>query len=193
MLLKRNYQVVHPNSNKPSPALRSHFAGLWLSFFSSPFKNFWSCLGITSVFGVAALGIGFWAGLYSVQILDIHRYWYIPILILIFPCIPEEVFFRGVLMPGNLADQSLSRWSFYSILSASIFTLSRPLYALTIDPKVNPFFLNPSFLVIVFLLGITCSLGYILSRSIWVPIVIHWLTALVWLVFLGGGSLALSR
>jgi len=67
------------------------------------------------------------------------------------------------------------------------------MYALTIDPKVNPFFLNLNFLLIVFLLGITCSLGYILSRSIWVPVIIHWLTALVWLLFLGGGSLALAR
>ncbi|MCI5125432.1 MAG: CPBP family intramembrane metalloprotease, partial [Candidatus Electrothrix sp. AR5] len=45
------------------------------------------------------------------------------------------------------------------------------------------------FLVIVFCLGIVCSLAYILSRSLWVPIIIHWLTVVIWVLFLGGRNL----
>jgi len=193
MHLNRNSIIIQSNSNQASSTLRNHLTSLCLSFIAAPTKNIWSWVGITAVFGVTALGIGFSAGLYNVQLLDMQRYWYIPILLLLFPCIPEEVFFRGLLIPRDVADCHRSKWAAYSIFSASIFTLSRPMYALIIDPKVNPFFLNLNFLLIVFLLGITCSLVYILSRSIWVPVIIHWLTALVWLLFLGGGSLALAR
>ena len=43
-----------------------------------------------------------------------------------------------------------------------------------------------SALLIVALLGITCSVSYVLSRSLWTPIIIHWLTVVVWVIFLGG-------
>jgi uncharacterized protein len=181
------------NSIRQSSAARQLIAGLAISLRTSPLSKFGIWAGFTSVFAFAALGLGFWAGLYTVELLDLRRFWYIPILVLIFPSIPEEIFFRGLMIPRDTADRPWTSGLFYSVFSAAVFTLSRPLYALTIDPNVNPFFLNPPFLLIVFLLGITCSLGYIVSRSIWVPVIIHWLTALFWLLFLGGGSFALVR
>ena len=37
-----------------------------------------------------------------------------------------------------------------------------------------------------------CSIGYILSRSLWVPVLIHWVTVVVWVSFLGGRNLLLA-
>ncbi len=54
-------------------------------------------------------------------------------------------------------------------------------------------FLNPWFLVITGALGVTCGYGYALSRSIWVPVIIHWVTVSVWVLFLGGRNLVLEQ
>ncbi|MCW5214835.1 CPBP family intramembrane metalloprotease, partial [Desulfobulbus sp. US5] len=81
---------------------------------------------------------------------------------------------------------------FSTLLSAILFTLWHPLNALTVNPGAQALFCDPYFLVIVFCLGIVCSLTYILSRSLWVPIIIHWLTVVVWVIFLGGRNLLLK-
>jgi predicted Abi (CAAX) family protease len=80
----------------------------------------------------------------------------------------------------------------FTLLSAILFTLWHPLNALTINSGAQAFFYDPYFLAIVFFLGIVCSLTYILSRSLWVPIIIHWLTVVVWVIFLGGRNLLLK-
>jgi len=67
-----------------------------------------------------------------------------------------------------------------------------PLNALTFNTAANPLFLDPAFLIIVTLLGLTCGYSYALSRSLWVPIIIHWATVTVWVLFLGGRNLVLE-
>ena len=47
-------------------------------------------------------------------------------------------------------------------------------------------FLDPSFLVLATLLGIVCTMTYLRSGSIWPPILFHWFTVVVWIMFLGG-------
>ncbi|MCI5137318.1 MAG: CPBP family intramembrane metalloprotease [Candidatus Electrothrix sp. AR1] len=81
---------------------------------------------------------------------------------------------------------------FVTLLSATLFTLWHPLNALTVNPGAQVLFCDPYFLVIVFCLGIVCSLSYILSQSLWVPIIIHWLTVVFWVLFLGGRNLLLK-
>ena len=39
------------------------------------------------------------------------------------------------------------------------------------------------------LLGATCTAAYLISRSIWPPVVLHWLTVLAWIWLLGGRAL----
>ncbi|WP_366517676.1 CPBP family glutamic-type intramembrane protease [uncultured Marinobacter sp.] len=46
--------------------------------------------------------------------------------------------------------------------------------------------------IIVGDMGITCGYAYVLSRSIWVPVIIHWVTVTVWVLFLGGRNLVLE-
>lgn len=47
-------------------------------------------------------------------------------------------------------------------------------------------FLDPVFLVLVTLLGIVCTITYLKSGSVWLPILFHWLMVVVWIIFLGG-------
>ena len=80
---------------------------------------------------------------------------------------------------------------FYILLSTFLFVIWHPINAL-VNPVSAIFFYNPYFLAIVAFLGITCGTSYIYSRSLWVPILIHWITVLFWVFLLGGRNLILD-
>jgi predicted Abi (CAAX) family protease len=174
------------------PGFRQQLADLWLAIKTPPGRNFSKCLTIVFVYGIAALAIGFSSGIYTVQLLDVEKFWFLPMTLFLFPSIPEEFFFRGLLIPRNAVELPWQRSVAYVVFSAFAFTIWHPLNALTINTTAQPFFLDFSFLIIVFLLGIACALSYMLSRSIWMPVLIHWLTVVMWVLFLGGRNLVLE-
>lgn len=188
------------NESKPSelnakitvPSFRQLLTDLSTAIKTPPGNSFTKCLGIALVYGVAALAIGFASGIYTLELLDISKFWFLPLTLLLFPSIPEEFFFRGLLIPRNVLELPWQRSVSYVIFSAFAFTIWHPLNALTVNPTAQQFFLDPYFLTIVFLLGITCGVSYLLSRSIWVPVLIHWLTVVIWVLFLGGRNLVLE-
>lgn len=134
----------------------------------------------------ASLAVGFASGLFSPGFIDSPLLSVLPFSLFVFPSLLEEAFFRGVLVPNDAARQSRGRIVAYIVLSTAAFVLWHPANALTINTTAAPLFLNPAFLLIVAFLGITCSISYIVSRSLWTPIIIHWLTVVVWVIFLGG-------
>jgi predicted Abi (CAAX) family protease len=174
------------------PSFRQQLADLGQAIQKPPTGNFIKWAGIAVAYSLAALAIGFATDIYSVQFLDIQKFWFLPLTLLIFPSIPEEFFFRGMLIPRNALELPWQRTTAYVLFSAIAFTLWHPLNALTLNTTAQPFFLNIYFLMIVFLLGIACSLSYVLSRSIWAPVLIHWSTVLVWVLCLGGRNLVLE-
>ena len=161
-------------------------------FKVSPFRVPLKCLIPVPVYVCASLVIGFHAGLFSLGIIDSPMLIILPFSLFVFPSLLEEVFFRGILIPNNAATQSKSRIVAYIAVSTAAFVLWHPANALTINTAVVSLFLNPAFLLIVALLGITCSVSYVLSRSLWTPIIIHWLTVVVWVIFLGGRNILLE-
>jgi len=156
--------------------------GLRVSPFRAPLKS----LILVPVYLCASLAIGFHAGLFSVGVIDYPMSVVLPFSLFIFPSLLEEAFFRGVLIPNNTITRSKSRIITYIVISTAAFVLWHPANALTINTTAAALFLNPAFLLIVTLLGMTCSVSYVLSRSLWAPIIIHWLTVVVWVIFMGG-------
>ena len=156
--------------------------GLRVSPFRAPLKS----LIPVPVYLCASMAIGFHAKLFSVGVIDFPMSIILPFSLFIFPSLLEEALFRGILIPNNAAAQSKSRIAAYIAVSTAAFVLWHPVNALTINTTAAALFLNPAFLLIVTLLGITCSVSYVLSRSLWTPIIIHWLTVVVWVIFLGG-------
>jgi len=183
---------VQLRANHTVPSFREQLGDLWTAIKTPPIRNVTKCLLITVAYSAAALVIGSASGLYQVQFLDLQQFWFLPLTLILFPAIPEEFFFRGFLIPRNAAELPWQRSAAYVIFSAFAFTVWHPLNALTINPTAQPFFLNAYFLAIVFLLGLACSISYVLSRSIWVPVLIHWLTVVVWVTSLGGRNLVLE-
>jgi len=144
------------------------------------------------LFALTAMTIGFSTNLLVFSSLDSNLVYVLPFILFIFPSLFEEIIFRGLLIPNDTGLKGTKNILKQSIISSSLFVLWHPFNALTINPGAQTFFLDPWFLFIVFILGMVCSIGYILSRSLWVPVIMHWLTVLVWVLFLGGRNLVLQ-
>lgn len=92
------------------------------------------------------------------------------------PSLVEELVFR-VLPPPRLAP-----------LALLAYVLLHPLNALLFLPSARDVFYNPVFLLLTALLGGSCGLLYHRTRSLWPPVVLHWLVVAGWLTVLGGKS-----
>jgi uncharacterized protein len=159
---------------------------------TSPLTAIGLSISVFVVYAALAIAIGFGSGVIEPAMAERKLFLFLPFTLLIFPSLLEEAFFRGLLIPRNTRDGGAWRILFFSLLSSLVFVAWHPLNALTINPGASGIFLEPWFLLITFLLGLSCSLGYIFSRSLWVPVLMHWLTVLVWVLLLGGRNLLLE-
>lgn len=164
----------------------------WAGLKTSPLCQWRRSILIAVAYAAPALGLAVLYGLIEPGVVEARLFLILPISLFVFPSFLEEAFFRGVLIPRNVREKSAATVIGYTLLSTVAFVLWHPLNALTINPTAQDFFLDPGFLLIVFLLGLGCSLSYIYSRSLWTPILLHWLTVLIWVLFLGGRNLVLE-
>ncbi|HJT50321.1 MAG TPA: CPBP family glutamic-type intramembrane protease, partial [Nitrosospira sp.] len=106
-----------------------------------------------------------------------------PIVLLVMPSFFEEFFFRAALLPHPV--EAISPRARFIQASGSLiaFVFMHPVNGAISGRAV---FLDPSFLVLATLLGIVCTMTYLKSGSIWPPILFHWFTVVVWIMFLGG-------
>ncbi|MEM1368366.1 MAG: CPBP family glutamic-type intramembrane protease [Cyanobacteria bacterium P01_H01_bin.15] len=102
------------------------------------------------------------------------------------PALWEEFVFRLILLPHPGETVSVARWIGAVALSIVLFVIYHPLAAKTFYPRGNPVFFSKTFWVLAGLLGLVCSLAYLLTSSIWAAVIIHWLATATWLYGLGG-------
>ncbi|SNC75109.1 CAAX protease self-immunity [Marinobacter sp. es.048] len=162
------------------------------SFLVSPTKAPAKTWALVPVFVFIALSVGFSAGLFQPGWLDSPITPLLPFILFVFPSLLEEAFFRGVLIPRNILESGRIKAFWRVVISTLVFVAWHPLNALAFNPTAIPLFLDPWFLVIVAAMGLTCGHAYVLSRSIWVPVIIHWAAVTVWVLFLGGRNLVLE-
>ena len=105
---------------------------------------------------------------------------------LIAPAILEELFFRVLLLPSSQENIGLNDLFFQSIISLFLFIIYHPLNAMIFFPAGRKTFFDPVFLSLAALLGLVCTITYLQSGSIWLPVFIHWLMVIIWLLCLGG-------
>jgi uncharacterized protein len=159
---------------------------------TSPLRKPFRAWALVPVYAISALFLGFQTDLLRLEPITMAWAPLLAVALLISPAFLEELVFRGLLIPRNIAQRG-PLWTGLAIGGSTlVYVLSHPLSALTTSPAAKPFFLDPVFLIIVTLLGITCSYSYAVSKSLWHPILIHWLTVLIWVFFLGGYDLVLA-
>lgn len=162
------------------------------SFLASPFKAPLKAWALVPVFVIIAVSVGLGAGIFQFGWLDSTIAPALPIILFVFPSLLEEAFFRGVLIPRHVLTAGHKKAAWSVVTSTLIFIAWHPFNALAFNPTAIPLFLDPWFLVIVGAMGLTCGYAYVLSRSIWVPVIIHWAAVTVWVLFLGGRNLVLE-
>lgn len=101
------------------------------------------------------------------------------------PSLVEELCFRVALIPRNSEPVSQAGRGVWAGASLVLFVAWHPLNAWLLNPWARPIFFDPIFLVLAALLGLTCTLAYLRTGSIWPPVMIHWLTVIVWKLCLG--------
>jgi predicted Abi (CAAX) family protease len=102
------------------------------------------------------------------------------------PALLEEILFRLLLLPHPI-ETYISKDSYlWSVISLGLFIIYHPFNALTFYKPGNPTFMDWRFLTLAGLLGIVCSIAYLLTGSIWSAVIIHWVVVVVWLKVFGG-------
>ena len=141
-----------------------------------------------------ALPVGFCSGFFTIQVLKINIWVMIvlPISLFLIPSLFEEVVFRGFFLPHKERAVSTFHLLLYAAFSIALFITWHPINAVTINHPAFSMFTNPIFLSLAALMGIACTITYIKTGSLWVPVTIHWLTVVVWVFFLSGRNYVLD-
>lgn len=141
-----------------------------------------------------ALPVGFCSGFFIVEVLKTEIWVMIalPVSLFFVPSLFEEIVFRGLLLPHKERAVSTFPLLFYAAFSILLFIAWHPVNAMTINHLAFALFTDPVFLSLAALMAIACTITYLRTGSLWVPIAIHWLTVVVWVFFLSGRNFVLD-
>ena len=146
------------------------------------------------IYMAVALPLGLCTGFFVIGIIKTNIWMMIalPISLFFIPSLLEEIVFRGLLLPHKERAVSSIHVLSYAAFSIALFIAWHPINAMTINPPAYTMFANPLFLSLAALMAIACTITYIKTGSLWVPIAIHWLTVLVWVFLLSGRNFVLD-
>ncbi len=158
--------------------VRNPVAGLRAPIRGAP-RATWS---LVPLLVLTALAIGLPAGLLSPRWPEWWMVIVVPPVVLVVPSLAEEFLYRGVLLPRSLLSGGpLVRFGAVTAATA-VFVAVHPIPPL-LGVTGNDIFLDPRMLVIVAVLGYVAGYAYLRSGSLWAPVLIHWLTVVVWNLF----------
>ena len=130
---------------------------------------------VFAIFLCVAGYIGLHADLFKVQLSDAWlQFAIIALVAALAPALTEEVIFR-VSLPQLFGGHPWAEG-----LALGLFVLWHPMQTWLGLPTGQALFLQPTFLAIVLLLGLSCLFAWKRTKSIWPAITIHWVTVLVW-------------
>jgi predicted Abi (CAAX) family protease len=160
----------------------------YVPWFNLPYCNNWSIpLVEISIYSLFTLVLGLpssflqWNPCRSLT--TIAR---ITVTSLVAPALLEEIVFRGWLLPAPVDNLLFGTYILWAILSLFLFVVYHPLNALTFFPQGRETFFDPIFLCLAAGLGIICTITYYQTGSLWLPVIIHWLTVVIWLLCFDG-------
>ncbi len=165
--------------------------GLILALTTFPsFEDWLWTAGILLLLGVVLLPIGFWTGFLRVEPMTggRGRFVFIALTLAIRPSLLEELIFRVLFIPHPAQGYPPRMTLLWAGMGLFVFILFHPINGLFIRRSARSLFTDPLFLTFAGLLGIACTAAYLISGSIYPPMVIHWVAVAAWILFLGGGN-----
>ncbi|BAZ11575.1 abortive infection protein [Calothrix sp. NIES-4071] len=160
-----------------------------LASLKIPTQQDWLVIGATLlVYSIIAIPLGLKSGFLQLKIwsADYKDKSLLILRCLFLPAISEELLFRVLLIPHPIEITNWLIWSLWALLSLILFTAYHPLNAKTFFKQAHVTFFNRTFLFLATLLGIACTIAYLLTGSLFVIVMIHWIVVVVWLIFFGG-------
>jgi predicted Abi (CAAX) family protease len=156
-----------------------------------PRRTWFQCLLVYVIFVAAAFPLGWFTGFLELTVghYSTAGLAFLPLYIFLRPALLEELVFRSLLLPRDIQRVSRPRLILFAVVALFLFLISHPIHGWVSKPDSLGLFTNPIFLSLAALLGVACTAAYWISRSIWPPVVIHWSSVLIWIVFLGGQRL----
>lgn len=173
-------------------AAKVRFKSLRLALTTLPGGLDWlRCAGIFGVFVALSTAVGAATGFLRFELMSGSTKFFVllPILIFIRPAMVEEIVFRGLLFPHRDEPVSRGRVIIAGAISLAIFVAMHPLNGIFVRHEAYVAFTSPIFLSLAAALGLACMIAYRISGSLWPPILMHWITVLIWTMFLGGKKL----
>jgi predicted Abi (CAAX) family protease len=165
--------------------------GLILAFTTSPSIEawLWSAV-ILLLLAVVVLPIGFRAGFLRVEPMagGRARFVLIALTLVIRPSFLEEFIFRVLFVPHPAQGYPPRMTFLWAMAGLFVFILFHPINGLFLRRSARSLFTDPLFLTFAGLLGIACTAAYLISGSIWPPMIIHWVAVTPWILLLGGGN-----
>jgi predicted Abi (CAAX) family protease len=157
-----------------------------------PDRRAWGrCALVYVIFLACALPLGLLTGLLHVSAphLALSVVLSTSAIVLVHPAFVEELIFRVLLLPRETGSMRRGRLIATAVVALALYVASHPLNAILFRPGLRNLFESPAYLSLAALLGATCTAAYWISRSIWPPVLIHWLTVVAWLYLFGGWAL----
>lgn len=154
----------------------------------SPLWQWIEALGILCVYAAIALPIGFSQRFLQFKLWQASQWQYALLSVRLFfmPALVEEFVFRVLLIPAPRAGVTEQAWAVWAIFSLLLFIAYHPINAKTFYKRGNPTFFDPVFLVLTGLLGVACTVAYLLTGSLLIITLIHWIVVTAWLMLFGG-------
>ncbi|UCF59949.1 MAG: CPBP family intramembrane metalloprotease [Anaerolineaceae bacterium] len=165
--------------------------GLILAFTTSPSIEAWLwTAGILLLLAVVVLPIGFRTGFLRVEPMagGHGRFVLIALTLIIRPSLIEELIFRILFVPHPAQGYPPRITLLWAGVGLFLFIVFHPINGLFVRKGARLLFTDPLFLVFAGLLGIGCTAAYLISGSIWPPMIIHWVAVTPWILLLGGGN-----
>lgn len=142
-------------------------------------------LAMLLLFGAIAIPIGFTKNFLSWQ--PLSSLWYhqlgTAIKLLFVPALVQEYLFRVLLLPYPKDWFSPLMWWSWGFIALGIYIAYHLIWAKWFGRST---FANPVFLLLITLLGLTCTINYYFIGSLWTITFIHWVAVTVWWLFFGG-------
>ncbi|KST62733.1 CPBP family glutamic-type intramembrane protease [Mastigocoleus testarum] len=160
-----------------------------LAAIAIPSIQDWLIAGLMLIiYGAIALPLGFSSGFLQGEIWSapLSQHCLATLQILFAPAFVEELIFRVLPLPHPTEIINWSQWVFLAALLLLLFIFYHPLNAKTFYKVGNPTFFQPIFLILAGLLGLTLTIAYGITGSLWIIVFIHWIVVLVWLQLFGG-------
>ncbi|MEI8282636.1 MAG: CPBP family glutamic-type intramembrane protease, partial [Armatimonadota bacterium] len=157
--------------------LQDRFADLRAAILTIPPARTWlHCLLVYVIFSAIALSIGLGSGLLRPSLAELSPKTFTLLAITTFlsPALLEEVVFRVLPLPRDATRVTKRRLVLISTVSLVTFVAAHPLSAWLFRPSALALFTSPMFLVITAFMGAATTGVYLISKSLWPPVLLHW-------------------